>query len=99
MPKSIIWSTLSVADIENTLDYLHLAWNGQIEFAFLDSIESLIVQISNNPKQFPIVNKKNKVRKCVLTKYNTIFYRETKNRIEILRVFDTRQDPKKLKNK
>jgi len=38
-----------------------------------------------------------KVRKCLVTKQNTLFYREVERRIEILRLYDTRQDPKKLK--
>jgi len=32
-----------------------------------------------------------------LTKQNTLFYRENKDSIDIIRLFDTRQDPKKLK--
>jgi len=32
-----------------------------------------------------------------VTKQNTLFYREVEKRIEILRLYDTRQDPKKLK--
>ena len=32
----------------------------------------------------------------VIAKYNTLFYRETKTQIEILRIYDTRQDPDKL---
>ncbi len=97
MSKNVIWSPLSETDLENIMDYLQKTWNGQVAIKFLDNIESLIDQISINPKQFPIINKKRKVRKCVISKQNTIFYREHKGFVELLRVFDTRQSPQKKK--
>ena len=36
------------------------------------------------------------VRRCVLTKHNIIYFKEFPDRITILTVFDTRQNPKKL---
>lgn len=99
MSKQIVWSPLAVSDVEKTLDYLQKEWNEQVTLAFLDEIDKLLKQISFNPKQFPQVNRKLKVRKCVLTKQNTLFYRENKGFVELLRFFDTRQNPKKLKYK
>jgi len=96
MPKHIIWSPLSESDFENILEYIKSSWNDQVALSFLDEIENLLKQISTNPKQFPLINKKMKIRKCVVTKHNTIFYREKKGCVEILRIFDTRQNPKKL---
>lgn len=97
MSKEVIWSPLSETDLDNILDYLDHVWNRQVTIKFLDKTESLINQISTNPKQFPLVNKKKRIRKCVLTKHNTIYYRENKGYIELLRIFDTRQDIQKRK--
>jgi plasmid stabilization system protein ParE len=52
--------------------------------------------ISENPKLFPIVHNDLKIRKCVISKQNILFYREVHKNIEIVRLFDSRQDPKKL---
>jgi plasmid stabilization system protein ParE len=87
-----------MADLENTLDYLDNNWNRQITTNFIDNIEHLTRLISDNPKLFPLINKKRKVRKCVVTKHNTIYYRENKDFIDILRVFDTRQNPSAAKS-
>ena len=38
------------------------------------------------------------LRKCILTKQNTIYYREHKHQIEILSIFDSRQNPDSLIN-
>jgi len=64
---------------------------------FLNKIDIITNQISTNQNQYPIINKKLQVRKCVITKQNTLFYRESQKQIEVLRLYDTRQDPEKLK--
>ena len=97
MPKSIIWSPLSENDFISILDYLQTNWNDKVLSDFIDLTEGIIGQIAANPTQFPVINKKKEVRKCVITKHNTLFYRDRKEHIDILRIFDTRQDPRKLK--
>ena len=96
MPKPIIWSHLSETDFSNILVYLDKNWGPKVAANFIDLTESIINQISINPKQFPICFIRKKVRKCILTKHNTLFYRDGKVNIEILRIYDTRQDPDTL---
>ena len=92
MHKPIIWSPLSENDLANILDYLDKNWGNVVAANLLDLTENVINQISVNPRQFPICYKRKKIRKCVLTKHNTLFYKDGKSKIEILRIFDTRQD-------
>jgi plasmid stabilization system protein ParE len=96
MPKQVIWSPLSEKDFENIIDYLKRDWDNKVVEKFIDITDQLINQISINPKQYPIINKNKRIRKCVITKHNTLFYRDRKDYIDILRIFDSRQDPKKL---
>ena len=96
MPKPVIWSPLSENDFENILSYLEKNWGTKVASNFIDLVENIINQISLNPKQFPICYKRKKVRKSVLTKHNTLYYRDSKINIEILRIYDTRQDPNTL---
>jgi plasmid stabilization system protein ParE len=96
MPKPIIWSHFSENDFANILDYLDKNWGRKVAVDFIDLTENIINQISINPRQFPVCYKRKKVRKCVLTKHNTIFYRDGKLNIEILRIYDTRQNPNTL---
>ena len=97
MPKQIIWSPLSEKDFFSILDYLQNHWDDKVLFRFIEITEEFLKQILINPRQFPLINKKKKIRKCVITKHNTLFYRERNEFIDILRIFDNRQDPKKLK--
>ena len=80
------------------LNDLELEWGKKLtDEKFIDLTDNSIKQITINPKQFPIIQKKKKIRKCVLTKHNSMFYQIGSESIDILRIFDTRQDPRKLK--
>ncbi len=97
MRREIIWSPLAEQDLGNILEYLAENWNQKVTTHFLNKIDLATNQIAKIPNQFPIINKKLQVRKCVVTKQNTLYYRYIEKRIEILRLFDTRQNPKKLR--
>jgi plasmid stabilization system protein ParE len=96
MPKQIIWSPLAENDFNSILDYLQKNWDDKVVLDFVEITERLIAQISINPKQFPLIDKVKNVRKCVLTKHNTLFYRDIQENINVLRLFDNRQDPRKI---
>jgi plasmid stabilization system protein ParE len=96
MHRQIVWSPLAESDFAKILEYLNKKWDEKVTNHFVDLTEELIGQISNNPRQFPVIYKKEKIRKCVLTKHNTLFYRDSKSRVDILRIYDTRQDPETL---
>jgi plasmid stabilization system protein ParE len=96
MLKQIIWSPLSINDYAGILEYLNNNWDEKVTIQFIYLTENTLNQIHANPRQFPIIYKKEKIRKCVLTKHNSIFYRDSKTQIDILRIFDTRQDPNAL---
>jgi plasmid stabilization system protein ParE len=78
------------------LEYLNENWDEKVVNQFIDLTEDILRQISINPRQFPVIYKKEKIRKCVLTKHNSLFYRDSKSQVDILRIYDTRQDPNTL---
>lgn len=97
MAKQIIWAPSAEKDLDGILEYLHNKWGENVAIHFLDLANNIIEQLSFNPTQFPLVHKKAGIRKCVITKHNTLYYRTKKSQIAILRIYDTRQDPHKLK--
>ena len=96
MPKQIIWASLAENDFAAILDYLDKNWDSKVALNFIDLTKNIIEQISISPKQYPVIFKNKRIRKYVLTKHNSLFYRESKVQIEILRIYDTRQDPESL---
>ena len=99
MPKPIIWSPQSEKDLEKILDYHAIEWEADVSIKFLNLVDSLLRQISRNPKQYPLIHKKLNIRKCVITKHNSLYYRNRRSAIELLRIYDNRQDPDKLEFK
>jgi plasmid stabilization system protein ParE len=98
MPKDIIWSPLAEKDFVLILDYLSKHWNSKVIHNYIDEVDKLLKQISTNPHQFPLIHKRRNIRKCVISKHNSIFYRVRRNGVDVLRIYDTRQEPFKAKN-
>lgn len=97
MTRKIVWSPLAKQDYDNILAYLYQNWGSDVAVKFMDNTEGYLQQIISNPKQFPINRKKEKIRKCVISKQNSLYYTEDNNHIYILRIFDNRQNPKEIK--
>lgn len=95
-PENVRWSTSAKADIENISKYLMLEWGKIVLTGFLLKVDRLIDQIVINARQYPEINTSMKIRKCVITKQNSLFYKIEGETIEIVRIYDTRQDPNKL---
>jgi plasmid stabilization system protein ParE len=96
MPKPVIWSPQSEKDLEKILDYLAVEWDASVSIKFLNVIDRLVGQITGNPKQYPLIHTQLNIRKCVITKHNSLYYRNKRSVIELLRIYDNRQDPEKL---
>ena len=83
--------------LENILDYLINNWSVKTKDNFLSKLDRTISLIQTSPKLFPKSNIEN-IRKAVITKQITLFYIINKDTIEIITLFDTRQNPKKLES-
>ena len=96
MAKPIRWSPQADEDLDKILDYLANEWEDSVSLKFLDLVDILLNQIAINPRQYPLIHKSLNIRKCVITKHNSLFYRNKRNVIEVVRIYDTRQEPEKL---
>lgn len=93
----IVWSPRADADFDKIIDYLLLEWGETVALDFADEVNKVLLVVSLMPELYPTVNKR-KVRKAVVVKQITLYYRfdEEMEVIRILRLWDNRQDPKKL---
>jgi len=96
-PENVILSPSAKEDIENISQYLSQEWGKKVLNTFLIKVNWIINQIVINPHQYPIINSTLKIRRCVITKQNTLFYSYVGKKVKIVRIYDTRQDPNKLK--
>ena len=96
MLKPIKWSSLADNDFAKILAYLENRWNKTVCTKFINKLDFCINLIHKNPNQFLFFNSNLQIRKCVITKQNMLYYRETDSRIDILRLYDIRQNPETL---
>ncbi|MBV5348516.1 type II toxin-antitoxin system RelE/ParE family toxin [bacterium] len=93
MNRRIRFSKSASAKLENLLVYLEIEWSMKVKENFIVKLDSSLLQIQNHPDSFPASEKINGLRKCVVTKQTTIFYKYSDQAINVVAIFDNRQDP------
>ena len=92
----IFWTEHASSELDQTIQYLQTEFSAKEISKLLIKLEENLELISINPKIFPSSDKKG-IRKAILLKYNSIYYREINNTVEILSFFSNRQNPTKRK--
>ncbi len=96
MAKPVVLTAHARADLDGIAAYLAEKWSYTVLENFLALYEAKISVIGAYPTRYPFINRSKKLRKAVLTKHNIILYREQPDHVEIISIFDTRQDPDKI---
>ncbi|AUS06826.1 type II toxin-antitoxin system RelE/ParE family toxin [Pseudotamlana carrageenivorans] len=80
-------------------EYLLENWSLNTRGKFISKLTDKIEKISTHPESCPKSSEFHNLYKCVVTKQTTLYYRIKfdKKEIEIITIFDTRQNPKNLK--
>ena len=97
----VIWSAKAKITFFSVIDYLNDNWSKKEMIQFNHRTQITINAIVKNPGIFSISAKNKEIRRAVVDKNNSFYYKiDTYNqRIHLLTFFDSRQDPKKLKLK
>ena len=96
MAKRVVWSAKAKASFKSTIQYLQKEWTANEVEAFIESTEEKVQLILSGKVKFRQSQKKN-LREVLITKHNLLIYRETKTRLEIVYIYNTRQHPMKRK--
>lgn len=94
--SKVIWSEEAVENLKKIIHYLEENWTEKEIKKFVQKLEKQILIITIQPDSFPKANNLD-VHRSVLTKQTTIYYNVHQESIRIVTIFDTRQNPKKLK--
>lgn len=92
----IVWTDLALEELKKTVDYLETNFTIKEKDKLGDEIERILSIIIHSPNIFPLSDKQ-MVRKTVILKYNTMYYRVVGNEIQILSFFSNRQNSNKRK--
>jgi len=93
----VVWSEESLANLRGIFDYLHARWTIREIKNFSKLLDKKLKLIWDNPLLFPLSEKLTNIRRCVVSKQTTIYYRVEQAEIHIISVFDNRKDPEKLR--
>jgi plasmid stabilization system protein ParE len=93
----IIWTDHALFELESTYQYLENNFTEDVLVNLSNQIEEIIELISKNPVSFPFCIEFKEIRKVVILKYNTLYYRIVFESftVEILSFFSNRQNPEK----
>ena len=89
----VFLSPLAAKKLEITLDQIRDYWSERIKDEFLDRFKSKVVQISRFPESISQSTKQDGLFKAVVDRNTSFIYRINKDSIEIITVFDNRQNP------
>ena len=92
--RKVIFSETAIKNLKEIKFYLISKWSERVYLNFKTKLIANIDLISKNPEAFP--KSDTTIYKCVLIKQITIFYRFNSTEIQILSLFDTRQNPTKI---
>jgi len=96
MKREIRISKRAMKKLDNLLDFLEKEWSVKVKHKFILKLDKLLNQIQKLPDSFPESEKIRGLRKCVLTSQTTVFYKYSDTTIDIVTIFDNRQNPKSL---
>ena len=93
----IEWSDEALYNLSAIVHYLETNWTEREIENFFHRIDNVLNLIAKNPLLFSLTNKRKNVRRCVLSKQTSIYYKFENDKIFLITLFDNRQAPKKLK--
>jgi plasmid stabilization system protein ParE len=95
--KKVVLSKQASNNLEKLLDYLETEWSKNVKQNFIKKFDNSVQFISSFPEATEKSNLKKGLHRCVVTDQTTIYYQFNDFEIQIVTVFDTRMNPKRLK--
>lgn len=91
----IFWTDFALHELEQTINYLEENWTAKEIRNFSAKLEERLVLLSQNPHLFQSSDVKKEIRRAVVAKHNSLYYRIINDYIEVISFFSHRQNPDK----
>lgn len=89
-------SRCAAGKLENLLTFLENEWSLKVKKDFIIKLDKTIKNIDRFPESYPESQTIKGLRKCVVTRQTSIYYKFTSKTIDIVAFFDNRQNPDSL---
>lgn len=95
--REIIVSKIAQSKLIDIAVYIESRFSLKTRIEFINKFHKTILLLQKNPESFPKSEINKTLFKCLMSKQTTLYYKFNSHQIRILAVFDTRQNPKKIK--
>ncbi|MCG8322760.1 MAG: type II toxin-antitoxin system RelE/ParE family toxin [Cytophagales bacterium] len=92
----IIWSEEAAEDYYQNIGYLLESWSEKSAMNFINEVDSVLEIIKERPEVYPLSGYRS-VRKAVIRKQITLFYKVEGTRVYLVRFWNNYQDPESMK--
>ena len=92
----VVWTDEAIDNLEAILDYLDHVWTQREVDNFKKKLGKKIELIEQNPKIFPVSAYNPRLRKAVLSRQTTIFYEIADHVINLVYLFNSKQDIQRI---
>ena len=93
----ILWTDHATSELKETVEYLENKWTERELRKFSVKLEHTLELISKSPEIFQSSVEKKNIRKAVVDKNNSLYYRFNNNSIEVVSLFSNKKSPNKRK--
>ncbi len=97
MALQIEWTKNALQDYEQVVNYLLKEWSIKAAADFINKVEDRVYNLSLLPNVGIASIKEPSIRSVLVTKHNMLYYQSRSEKLIILDIFDTRQNPQKNK--
>ena len=94
--RKVVLSKQASNKLEKLLNYLEIEWSKNVKQNFIKKFDDSIKFISSFPEATEKSELKKGLHRCVVTKQTTIYYQLNDSEIQIITIFDTRMNIKKI---
>ncbi|NVJ48533.1 MAG: type II toxin-antitoxin system RelE/ParE family toxin [Cytophagia bacterium] len=91
----VIWTEKATNDYLSNIEYLLRKWSQESASNFIDEVDSILELLIVNPDAFPKTDYL-EIRKVVIRKQISLFYKIVDDNIYILRLWNTYQNPESI---
>ena len=95
MALEVVWSPRAIKNFDSIIEYIEQHWTEREVRNFVKQTLKTVSLVSEFPHLYKTLVGKEAIREAVITKHNILIYRPDNDRLEILAIFDTRQNPEK----
>ncbi|MFW5663858.1 MAG: type II toxin-antitoxin system RelE/ParE family toxin [Bacteroidota bacterium] len=95
--RKVTLSKRASVKLEKLLVYLENEWTEKVKHDFIKILDKNFDRIITYPKSNEKSALKKGLYRCVVTRQTTLFYQFDASSIKVVALFDTRMDPRKIK--